>query len=177
MSVSSNKVVVGLLLAGIATCVALLPWGRWMGGVPLYEARLTERTTEYARLRQEENWPAIYSLSDARDRRKITLPKYLVLYGLGAIKANAIKEKSRQVDTANGTATVQMSLDGELRLDRLSAQIRRSLASQDPQDLHKVSDFPTEWSWSDGDWWLRIDREALTGRNAEGKEIKPASEK
>lgn len=174
MSFSKNGLVGGLLLAGIAGCLFLLPWDRWMGSAPRHEGRLTERIAEYVKLRQLEDWPGVYALTALSDRQRVPLARYLVLYGLGAIKANGIKEKVRQVDTAKGTAVVELTLDGELRLDRLSPQVRRSLGPQDPKNLVKVSDFTTEWAWIDGDWWLRMDREALTGVNSDGKQITPA---
>ena len=174
MKTTSNKSV-PLLLLGIAGCLALLPWQRWLGGAPAHEERLTERIAQYAGLRQQEDWVSVYGLMDLRDRRAVPLPRFLTLYGLGAVKTVSIKEKSRQVDVGLGTANVVLTLEGELRLEKLPPNVRRSLQPQDPQQLRQTGDFATEWSWADGDWWLRMDKEALTGRTADGKEIAPAA--
>lgn len=167
-----NKTLIPILSIGILVCLALLPWKRWCGPDP--ETRLGVRIAEYAKLRKQEDWIAIYSLMDARDRKAVPLPTFLTLYGRGTLKTIELTEKVRQVDRPNATALVTMTLDAELQLDKLPASYRKSLGPQDPANLRKTADFATEWSWSDGEWWLRMDKEATTGKSSEGRDVTPA---
>ena len=174
MNALSNKPIVLLLTGGIAACIALLPWGRLLADAPDPEARLTQRVAEYAKLRQQDDWLQIYAMMDARDRKAVPLPRFLTLYGRGSLKTISLVEKAREVDLPKGMATVVMTLEAELQLDKLPAERRRSLGPQDPAQLRKSADFATEWFWDEGAWWLRMDVEAVTGRSADGKDIKPA---
>lgn len=167
-----NKLPTVFLSIGIVTCVALLPWGKWFGEAP--EVRLAARVAEYAKLRKQDDWVAIYSLMAPRDRKVVPLPNFLMLYGRGTLKTIDLREKSCEVDRPNAKAIVTMTLDAELQLDKLPPNVRRSLGPQDPAQLRKSSDFATEWEWADGEWWLRMDREAITGKNAEGRDVTPA---
>ena len=169
----SNKGVIALLAVGIAGCIYMMPWGQWLHAQPSHESRLTERIAEYGQLRQQEDWVKVYDLMDQRDRNKVPRGRFLALYGPGALKVNSIVEKSRAIDTDKGIADVTLTLDGELRLDRLPARIRSTLGPTKPEDLKKQSDFTVQWAWSDNEWWLRMDNAAVTGKNAEGKQITP----
>ncbi|MFY9345838.1 MAG: hypothetical protein WAT39_25325 [Planctomycetota bacterium] len=168
----SNKPLLLALTGGIAVCAALLPWSRWLGPATDPHALLGDRAAEYARLRQAEDWVNVYALTDAHDRKAVPLVRFLSLYGRGTLKTKSLVEKSRAVDLPAGTATVTMTLNAELQLDKLPAAMRGSLGRQDPADLVKVTDYTTQWTWADGTWWLRMDPEAVSGVTAEGKAIK-----
>lgn len=174
MKTSNNKFAIALLLAGIATCLALLPWGSWFG--PDYEQLLTDRVALYSELRQKDDWVKLYELMDERDRNAVPIRRFLALYGSGPLKVEALTEKSRSIDAEAGVADVELTLDARLLLERLPPRMRGSLQGTSPEDLQKTSEFTTQWAWSNDNWWLRMDREAVTGRNAEGKPIKTVSD-
>jgi hypothetical protein len=171
MNPSTRKFTAGLLSVGIVGCLALLPWGEWLRGRTSPDAALSARLAEYVALRQADDWVGVYALTDARDRKLVPIQRFLTLYGSGAIRTVALTEKSRQIDLAAGTAMVELTLDGELRLDRLPAAARRTLAPHDPSALRQSGEFTSHWAWRDGTWWLRMEREAVTGRTADGKPI------
>ena len=173
MKTPRNKSFTLLLLAGSAICIALLPWSRWMTDP---DARLTARVSDYAKLRKEADWVKLYSMMDARDRKAVALPQFLTLYGSGALKVHDLTENSREIDVPNGTARVNFALDAELQLDRLPANVRRSLPAQDPAQLRKKESFDTFWYWESGEWWLRMDPEAVSRRSSDGKEITPVGD-
>ncbi|MBL8748025.1 MAG: hypothetical protein JNK78_02620 [Planctomycetes bacterium] len=174
MNSFGNKSVTVLLSIGILGCVVAMPWGRWLHSAVEPEAALSERVAEYVRLRKADDWMAIYSMTDASDRQACPLAQYLSLYGMGTLKVVSLEEKKRKIDAATGEATVDMVLEGELQLDRLPPKVRRSLGPQDPSALRKSGPFATEWRWREGNWWLRMDREATTGLSADGKQVRPA---
>ncbi len=169
MSSSTRRFTIALLLVGIATCLALMPWGRWFGSSA--DEKLTRRIAEYAQLRQQDDWVNIYAMADARDRRAVSIQRFLTLYGSGAIRTVSLIEKSRQIDVSAGTAQVELTLDGELRLDKLPPAARQSLRMEDPAARRQSGEFTLHWAWQDGNWWLRMEREAVTGRTPDGKPI------
>ena len=171
----SNKIVVALLLVGTAACLWFLPWSEWFGGPGSYERRLTARVQSYCELRQQDDWAKIYELMDLRDRAKVPIARFMALYGAGAIKVHDLQSVSQTIDSSSGVADVELSLTGELVLDRLPAKYRQTLTGYKPDDLRKEENFQVQWSWSDGDWWLRMDRQAVTGRTPDGRRIKTSS--
>lgn len=169
MNPSTRRYTIVLLLVGIAVCLALLPWGRWFGASA--DEKLTQRIAEYVQLRQRDDWVSIYAMADARDRRQVPIQRFLTLYGSGAIRMLSLSEKSREVDLANGAAKVEMTLEGELQLDKLPPSARQTLRLEDKSALRQTGDFTSHWAWRDGNWWLRMEREAVTGRTGDGKPI------
>jgi len=169
MSSSTNKYTVVLLLLGIGTCIALLPWSRWLG--KSLDEKLTERINEYVQLRIEEDWIKLYGMTDPEHRRLVSIQRYLQLYGSGAIRAIALTETSRSIDAEKGEARVEMTLDGEVRLDRLPAAARSSLRLDDPSATRQSGPCSLDWKLRDGNWWVRLEHEAVTGRSRDGKPI------
>jgi len=170
MNPSSNKTFTLLMIGGIATCVALLPWSRWLANP---DARLTDRVAQYAQLRKEGDWVKIFAMMAAQDRKVVPLAQFLTLYGSGALKVIEMKEASREIDVPHGTAIVKLSIEAELQLDKLPASYRRSLGPQDPSQLRKTERYNSHWFWDEGEWWLRMDPEALERRSSDGKAINP----
>jgi hypothetical protein len=168
MNPSNRTFTIATLSVGIATCIALLPWASWFGKSP--DEKLSERIAEYVQLRLQDDWVNIYPLTDGRDRRAVSIQRFLSLYGSGAIRTVSLTEKSRQIDLEAGTAEVEMTLDGELQLDKLPASARSSLRMQDPAARRQTGEFTSQWAFYDGNWWLRMEREAVTGRR-NGKPI------
>jgi len=168
---SSRKVVAGLLILGIGTCIALLPWQRWLSGVPTHERILGDRVARYIELRKSGDWNAVYALMDPRDRARKTQFEYLRLVGNSPLKVHEMTDKAHTIDWQKGTATVTLSLDCELNRASLPAYIQNLKA--DPGSTRKTDDFQTDWAWSEGTWWLRMDREVLTGKTADGRLINP----
>ncbi|MBL8727869.1 MAG: hypothetical protein JNM25_05530 [Planctomycetes bacterium] len=169
MSSPTRKFTIALLLIGISACLALLPWGTWFG--KSFDEKLTDRVAEYVRLRIQDDWVGIYAMTDAKDRRVVPIQRFLTLYGSGAIRTVSLTETARQIDAAAGTAQVDMTLDGELQIDKLPPQARATLRLQDPTATRQSGPASFQWVLRDGEWWLRMDREALTGRTADGKPI------
>lgn len=169
MSSSTHKFTLVLLVLGIGTCVALLPWSRWLG--KSYDEKLTERLAEYVQLRIDEDWVKVYAMVDAEHRRQVPIQRYLQMYATGAIRTVSLTETSRHIDTATGMATVDMTLDGELRLDKLPASARKSLRVGDASATRQTGPCTLEWKLRDGTWWLRMEHEAVTGRTRDGKPI------
>lgn len=169
MNSPSRKLTIVLLSLGIAGCIALLPWSTWFDKPPA--EKLSDRVAEYVRLRLQDDWVSIYGMMDARDRRAVPIQRFLVLYGSGAIRTVSLTEKSREIDLAAGKAKVELTLDGELQLDKLPAGARSSLRLQDPSALRQSGEFPTDWDLVDGTWWLRMEKQAITGRTPDGKPI------
>lgn len=181
MNPSSNKTFSLLMIGGIATCVALLPWSRWLATpearmadrVAQSEQRLTERVAQYAQLREEGDWVKIFAMMAEQDRKVVPINQFLTLYGSGALKVIEMKEESREIDGPHGTAIVKLAIEAELQLDKLPASYRRSLGPQDPAQLRKKERYHSHWYWDEGEWWLRMDPEAVSRRSNDGKDIKP----
>ncbi|MBL9078262.1 MAG: hypothetical protein JNL08_12200 [Planctomycetes bacterium] len=169
MKTSPNRSVAALLVIGSAICLALLPWSRWFG--KSLDEKLTQRLAEYVQLRIAEDWVSIYAMVDPVDRRVVPIQRFLVLYASGAIRTISLTETSRAIDLEKGTAAIEMTLDGELRLDRLPPETRKTLAPHDESSRRQTGAYTANWSLRDGQWWLRLEREAVTGRSSDGKPI------
>lgn len=172
MNSPRNKTFTLLMLGGIATCVALLPWSRWLADP---DAKLSARVAEYAALRKEGDWVKTFSLYAAQDRKLVPLTTFLQLYGSSPLKVLDMAESEREIDIPNGTARVKLTIEAELQLEKLPAATRRSLGPQDPAQLRKKESYDSHWYWESGDWWLRMDPEAISRRSSDGKDIKPVS--
>lgn len=168
-----RTVVILLLLAAILACIAMLPWGRWLQGPPP-DARklLDERVARYVALRKQDDWQTLYSLTDERDRKKIARPLFLTYFGQGLLKVQGVTEQSREIDVGKGVAVIKFEVEGELDYDSLPARIRSGMRGRpDAAALKRTAPLETEWSWNEGTWWLRMDRELVTGVTKDGKTI------
>lgn len=166
------------LLAAIGYTATLLPWGAW-GGVPfseVAEARLTERVAEYKRLRASEDWAGLYDLVKPDHRKIVGKAQFLQLFGSGVVRYSSFETKAVAIDEDEHAAQVVMRIDGEMLPDRLPPAYRASLRIDDPAALKQTTDLTLDWSWQDGDWHFHLDRELLTGKDAQGRAIVPLSE-
>lgn len=162
-----------ILLLGIVACIAWLSrdlFAETFDGVA--SSRLAERIAQYESSRESNDWESVYELVDPKHRKIVDKDRFLNIFGSGVLHTREVETVSSDIDSENRTAKVVMKTDGELVVERLPPRYRRSLKVTDPAQLRRQSDLELTWVWRDGNWYFQLDRNILTGRNSEGREIR-----
>lgn len=150
---------VGVVVYGIAT------------QPPSREERLADRFDQYVSLRIADDTVALYEMVAPEQRAKMDLPTYIQFYGQGVFKTHSIVQHAVDLDVDLGTATMDVTTDGELNVDRLPPNVSASLRVDDADALRQKRQHPLEWVWRSGDWYVLIESDVLEGQTADGKPI------
>jgi hypothetical protein len=177
MSTSAKTI---LLLAATAVCLFLLPWKEWFG--PDFEAtartRLNQRLASYKELRISDGWEELYKMTDPAHREKVDLARFLQIYATGAVKILDVDTRRIEVDPKTRIADCTFAVKGEMVPSKLPPQFRKNLQlPSDPAErlaaLRTEDDVTISWIYKGGEWYFLMDREVLTGKSADGKDIVP----
>ena len=123
-------------------------------GAPL---RLVERVRMYCRLREQNDWTAVYAMTDEEHREGMTLEAYLKIYGTGVLKAHSLEATGFRLDSTHRRAVVSLAGDFELVVANLPANVRASSPVPAPETKTRVSQQTSEsWVWEEGSWWLHV---------------------
>lgn len=161
---------IAVLICALAFTGWELAHGRRSSASPTAES-LDARLQTYVDLRLAGNWLALYGMVAPQQRETVPELKFLAAYGTGVLTLHSLTVKSREIDAAAGTAMATMSLDAEMKAERLPEPYRSSLQIDDPAQLRKSHEVVIAWVWTDGEWYFELDPELLTGRDRRGRKI------
>lgn len=143
------------------------------------EARLKERTDQYMRLRMDDNWNEIYKMTDPDERKKVNRSEFLGFYGTGVLRTEHAEVRGVDFDPKRPEATTTIFMRNRLVPENLPPQARKMRVT-DPSELLQETDLSLDWIWKtghesrpEGEWFLRMEREVLRGRDAYGQNVTP----
>ncbi len=172
----STWTTVGLIVA-IILCAAFVPWtdlGRESKST--VKEALKTRFAEYAALRMQDDWNALYDMTLPRHREQVDRTKFLSFYGRGVL----IPRKIELIDVAyterlNIGATKFFSRV-EMVLDKLPPAHRKGLQVNSPDDLIKEGEQELGWMRVGGQWYFEMAPEVVSGQSG-GRAISAFGEK
>jgi hypothetical protein len=135
------------------------------------EQRLQERMAIYLDLRLKGDFASLYKLADPTDRKSVDLKKYLTVYDHGVMQIHNIKVLSSEVHLQKRRADVLLETDAELLVSKLPAPYRNGFRNEDPSALRTTREYLLQWNWRNGEWFFRIDREIVSGRDQDGNAL------
>lgn len=136
------------------------------------ERALRERFELYRKLRLQDDFVAMYDLSDPEQRATIDLRTYLSYYGHGMVRFHELRLDSLEFDWPHGEATVTATTNAELLVDKLPSSYRVSM--KNGEDDTRI-EAPNSFAWvrrGDGQWYLRMDQQIVSGRTADGRGVR-----
>lgn len=134
------------------------------------QEKLDARMDQYVALRMEDDQESIYRLTDPEQRKIKSLRDWLTFYGTGILTPIAFEVASTKIDTESELATVMLESTVRLNRDRLPEPFN-TLQEDHEEHLRKTQTDELTWVWREGDWYLRMQREFVTGRSADGRAL------
>jgi hypothetical protein len=132
--------------------------------------RLTERMDQYVALRRADDQVGIYQLTDPEQRKIKRLEKYLEFYGTGILKVIDMTYDDIRVDADANLARVRLKTTLQLIPERLPKPYN-NLDEEHPEHLRRSGEEELDWVWREDDWYLRMQREFVTGKSADGRSL------
>jgi hypothetical protein len=137
------------------------------------DSLLRKRVEEYRALRKEDDFAALYKMIDPQERKKVSLARYLNVYGQGFMKLHSLEVVRQEIDPQKRTASVAFLADTELLVARLPEKFRKGLDAPDPTELRHQGEQIVPWVWRDGTWCFQLETEVVRGRDTKGQPIQP----
>jgi hypothetical protein len=135
------------------------------------EPRLEKRIDQYLELRRKGDWSALYEMTDPRHRLVVDLKRFLNVYDHKALKLHEIRCTSFEIDPEARAADVHLFTSAELDPSQLPEQMRASFHEEHPEHLKQEREHTQRWVWFEGDWHYLMDREIVSGRARDGREV------
>jgi len=136
------------------------------------EERLQERIERYMELRLADDHHEVYLMHDPEQRKLKSEAEYLTVFGTGIVTLAEIELVDYKIDFAMKTAKTDFMQTIVLQPELLPPPFNElDEESKKPEHLRQAGPLAIDWQWRDGDWYVRMDREFVTGRSADGREL------
>ena len=170
---SKNTMMTVTLVGLIGLSAAFVPWEKFRRpSTAEVKEQLRERFEQYAQLRLDDDWVALYEMVVPKNRERIDRNKFLQLYGHGMMKALEIELVDIGFTPQLGSGATKIRIKSQLQVDKLPPQQRASLRVDSPDDLVQTGESDIAWERYGGLWYFRLDQEILSGQSG-GQPITP----
>ena len=164
-------ILIGIIVALLTFAV---PWGKLVRpSKTAVRESLKAAAQDYATLRINDQWEALYDMVAPAHRRKVDKGSFLKFYGHGMIDTVAMELTFLDYTEGLELGKTKFTLNSKVRPEKLPPSQRRSLQYDKPEDLEQEGNLELTWERHGGNWYFHLDGEVVSGQS-NGESIRGA---